>query len=109
MQASKLRNRIKVFKLTSTRSQSTGSAKQEFTPFLTLWANFEPMSVKDILNAQAQNSHVTARCIVRHRTDIHGDMQIEHRGRRYRINGEPLADKDSGLEYMTLMLESISL
>lgn len=107
MQASKLRNRVKIFKLTSTRTK-TGAAETTFSHFLTVWANFEPMSVKDILNAQAENSHAVARCVLRYREDIKGDMQIEHRGKRYRINGSPLADKDSGLEYMTLMLEAIN-
>ena len=108
MRASKLRNRISVHKATSTPSPMGGSSSPIWGPALTLWASFEPLSVKDVLNAQAADSETRARCILRYRTDIDSKCRIEHRGQMYAIDGDPLPDTDSGLEYITLMLKSVS-
>lgn len=106
MRASKLRQRITVYKKTSGRSPTGAALPPTWSPFILLWASIEPLSVKDVLTAQASGSHITARCILRYRTDIDSTMQVEHRGQRYDIDGDPLPDAKSGLEYMTLMLKA---
>lgn len=45
--------------------------------------------------------------MLRYRSDIDSTMQIEHRGKRYDIDGDPMPDSKSGIEYMTLMLKSV--
>lgn len=75
---------------------------------LTVWGQFTPLSVKDVINAQAQDTDITARLKIRHRTDITHVMRVEHRGVMYEIVGEPLADNVSGLDYLTLALKSVS-
>lgn len=106
MRAGKLRNRIKVFELESGRSSTGAPLPPTWTQTLTLWASLEPLSVKDILSAQAASSELSARCMMRYRTDINSTMQIEHNGQCYEIDGDPLPDAKSGREYMTLMLKS---
>ncbi len=106
MRASKLRQRITVYKQTSGRSPTGAVSPPIWTPWQTLWASIEPLSVKDVLTAQASGSHITARCILRYRNDINSTMQISHNGLRYDIDGDPLPDADSGREYMTLMLKA---
>lgn len=108
MRAGKLRNRITVYKQTSGRSPTGAMLPTVWSPWIVLWASFEPLSVKDVLTAQAAGSEVEARCMLRYRTDIDSTMQIEHRGTRYDIDGEPMPDNRSGLEYMTLMLKSVA-
>lgn len=108
MRAGKLRNRIVVHKATTTPSPMGGSGSKTWTPWRTLWASFEPLSVKDVLNAQAADSETRARCIVRYRTDINSAMRVEHRDKIYVIDGDPLPDANSGLEYITLMLKSLT-
>ena len=105
--ASTLRQRVTIFKQTSGRSPTGAVLPPTWTPYLTLWASMEPLSVKDVLTAQAAGSQTTARCIVRYRTGIVTSMQLEHDGKRYEINGEPLADARSGREHLTLMLKSL--
>lgn len=105
--ASTLRQRITVLKQTSGRSPTGAVLPPVWTTYLTLWASMEPLSVKDVLTAQAANSQTIARCIIRYRADIDSTMQIEHNGRRYEINGEPLPDALSGREHLTLMLKSV--
>lgn len=106
MRASKLRQRITVYKQTSGRSATGAVLPQTWSPFIVLWASIEPLSVKDVLTAQASGSHITARCILRYRNDINSTMQISHNDLRYDIDGDPLPDTNSGLEYMTLMLKA---
>lgn len=42
------------------------------------------------------------------RTDIDGTMRVKHAGKMYEIVGEPLADNDTGKEYLTLALKAVS-
>ena len=107
MQAGKLRHRIKIFDQSQTRTAS-GAVRTEWEHILTLWADITPLSVKDVLNAQAANSEIRARAKMRYRTDINSKMRLEHMGRTYEIDGDPLLDAESGKEYMTLMLKSAS-
>lgn len=107
MRASKLRHRIMVYKSSNTPSPMGGTSSASWMPWRTLWASFEPLSVKDVISSQAAGSQITARCVIRHRTDIDSTMQVEHRGQRYKIDGDPLPDDRSGLEYITLILKSV--
>lgn len=107
MRASRLKQRVTVHKATATRSPMGGSSSQTWEPALTLWASIEPLSVKDVINAQAADSETRARCVLRYRTDITSKMRIEHRGKMYAIDGDPLPDDHSGLEHITLMLKSV--
>lgn len=107
MRAGKLKHRITIYKQTSGRSPTGAVLPATWTPWVVLWSSFEPLSVKDILTAQAAGSEVEARSMLRYRDDIDSTMQVEHRGKRYHIDGDPLPDNRSGREYMTLMLKSV--
>lgn len=109
MKATPLRHRLKFYRPTASRSSLTGAGKvSQWEHSLTLWGQFSPLSVKDIIKGQAEQVNITARATIRHRTDIDGTMRVQHAGRMYEIVGEPLADNDSGKEYLTLMLRGIS-
>lgn len=66
------------------------------------WASIEPLSARDFIAAQANQSEITARIVIRYREGILPTMRIIHRGKVYGIQGV-LADADSGLEYLTLL------
>ena len=106
MRASRLRHRVTVYNQTSGRSPTGAATAPTWSVHATLWASIEPLSVKDVLTAQAADSETRIRCVLRYRADIDSTMQIEHNGQRYDIDGDPLADAHSGLEYMTLMLKT---
>ena len=107
MKASKLRQRITLITVTTTQSPTGGSPKTTYTEGPTIWANIEPLSVKDVFNAQAAGSQARLRCIVRYRKDITSTNRIRYDGKVYKVDGDPLADKDSGREYLTLILVSV--
>ena len=107
MKASALRNRVTVYEPVITASPMGGSSSTSWTPTHTISANFTPLSVKDIINAHAAYCDTRARCVLRFRTDINSKMRIELGGQMYAIDGDPLPDDRSGLEYITLMLKSM--
>lgn len=107
MRSGKLRNRITVYKQTTGRSPSGAVLPATWTPWIVLWASLEPLSVKDVITAQAAGSQINARCMLRYRSDITSAMQIEYQGQRYDIEGDPLTDAKSGREHMTLMLKGV--
>lgn len=65
------------------------------------WAAIEPLSARDFISAQAQQSEVRGRITIRRRENINASMRILHRGMAYHILGV-LNDPESGLEYQTL-------
>lgn len=107
MKATPLRHRIKIYRQTSTRTPTGAVRVGQWAHILTLWGQFTPLSVKDIISGQAQGTQITARVKIRHRSDIDSTMRVEHTGRMYEIVGEPLADNGSGQEYLTLALKGV--
>lgn len=107
MKASKLRHRITLLNPSNGSSLTGANSKPTFTDGLTLWANIEPLSVKDVLKAQAVGSKARLRCVVRYRKDINSTQRVRYDDKLYKIDGDPLPDKDSGREYLTLMLASL--
>lgn len=107
MQASKLRQRITFLNLSSGASQTGANSKPVYVDGVTVWADIEPLSVKDVLNAQAVNSQAKIRCIIRYRKNIMSAMRVRYDGKVYKIDGEPLADKESGKDYLTLILANV--
>lgn len=106
MQASKLRQRITLLKPSQGASPTGANSKVTFADYATVWANIEPLSVRDVINAQAAGSQARVRCVVRYRRDITSAMRVRHDGKTYKIDGDPLPDKGTGREYLTLMLVS---
>ena len=57
--------------------------------------------LREFLAAQANQSQVVARMVIRYRDGLHAAMRIVHRGKVYNPAGF-LPDADSGLEYLTI-------
>lgn len=85
---------------------NTGETTGTWQELATVWAAIEPLSAREFLAAQATQSQVTARIVIRHRNDIDASMRLVHmvsgvRGKMFNIHGL-LSDADSGLEYITM-------
>lgn len=106
MKASQLRHKIKMLQAVTTRTP-TGGQKVGWQAVLTLSAKVSPLSVKEFLANGAVQDTVTARCVIRYRTDIHTAMKVDYQGVIYEIVGEPLADNRTGREYLTLLLKKV--
>ncbi|BBT38841.1 phage head closure protein [Pseudomonas putida] len=105
MKAGALRHPIEIQKLVKVRDPETGEfGDPEWQVFANTWASVEPLSAKDLIAAQAAQSEATARFVIRYRYGVLSTMRIIHRGEVYSIEGPPLEDDKSGLEYLTLLV-----
>ncbi|WP_426156762.1 phage head closure protein [Pseudomonas sp. TSRC2-2] len=105
MQAGKLRHRIEIQHKITPRDPVTGNfLEPAWVEFAKVWAAVEDLSARDFVAAKAGQSQVTGRVVIRYRSGVLPTMRIVHRGEIYSIEGPPLADKESGLEYLTLLV-----
>lgn len=106
MQAGKLRHRIDIQELVPVRDPVTLEFGEP--EWVTRWekcpARVEPLSARDLVAAQAAQSEATARMVIRYRPGVLPTMRIIYRGEVYSIEGPPLEDDKSGLEYLTLLV-----
>lgn len=103
IKAGRLRHRVIIQKKQSTQDLNNGAEIVEWVDVATVWAAIEPLSAREFISAQAIQSLITTKIIMRRRKDIDASMRLYHEStsQTYDIHGE-LQDKDSGLEYMTL-------
>lgn len=89
---------------------NTGETTGSWQEVATVWAAIEPLSAREFLAAQATQSKVEAKIVIRHRSGLNAAMRMVHmvngaRGAVYNPAGF-LVDKDSGLEYLTIPVSS---
>lgn len=105
MQAGLLKHRIEIQHKVTPRDPATGEyGEPEWRLFAEVWAQVSPLSARDLIAAQASQSEAAARVVIRHREGVLPTMRIVHRGELYSIEGPPLEDPKSGLEYLTLLV-----
>lgn len=100
VESGKFKHRVELQEPFYTQNPDTGAMTPVWVLVAYLWASIEPLSARDLIAAQAQQSKVIARITLR-ATDIRPNMRILHNGRIYSIEGI-LPDKDSGLEFITI-------
>lgn len=66
-----------------------------------IYCEVAPLSARELIAAQAEDSEVTLRVVIRHRSDINNKCRILFRDKILNIHGVQ-ADQISGLEYLTL-------
>lgn len=106
MKAGKLRHRVVIQAEAPSQNATTGVVANGWTTFATVWASVEPLSAREFIAASAVNSGVMARVVIRYRAGVKPSMRIVHGERTYNIEGV-LADKRSGIEYLTLPVSEV--
>lgn len=107
MKAGKLRHRVKIQAKTLTQDPVSGAMAESWSDVATVWASVEPLSVRDLIAARANQSEMTARVTIRHR-EILPTYRLLHRGKIYSVV-DGLPDAVSGLEYLTIpVLEGVN-
>lgn len=99
--AGRLQHRVTLQGQVSTQDPVTGEMVTTWQDLADLWAHVEPLSVREFIQSGAGQTELSARITIRYRADVTSNMRLLHRGKIYNIEGA-LADKDSGLEYLTL-------
>lgn len=103
----KLPHRVTIQHFEEVQDQETGRITNQWTEFTKLWGKLEGLSTKDQLQAQAVNSSMTARLKIRYSSKsalINSTMRVLFRGKYWKIDGDPVADNESGLEWLTINL-----
>lgn len=107
MQAGKLRHRITVEHKTQAQDQDTGEITDSWAEYCTIWADVSDLSTKDQIAAQASQSDIRARAVVRYSPTaaaIDSAMRVLFESYYYRIDGKPTRDLNSRREYLTINL-----
>ena len=100
--AGRLRHRIDIQQKQTAQDPVTG---EQTDTWVTLWekvpAAIEPLSAREFIAAQAMQSQITARIVIRYRAGLDATMRILHNGKIYNPAGF-LPDMVSGLSYLTI-------
>lgn len=112
--AGKLRHRIRIDRFAENldsngdviQDPNTGEVSRSWQAVDTVWAAIEPLSAREFIQSAATQAELVAKIVMRFRTDVDATNRLVHM-----VNGvagkiynpaAPLADKESGIEYLTL-------
>ena len=114
LEAGRLRHRVRIEQLESLLDSNgdvlqdpvTGAISRDWVEVATVWAAIEPLSAREFIQSQATQSQITARMVIRFLDGLNAAMRLVHVRRDmadviYNPHGF-LADKESGLEYLTI-------
>jgi len=107
LEAGKLRHRITILQPDSEQDSSTGEMETVWSTLATVWASWEPLSVKDFIASASIQNNISIRSVIRYRNDVLPNFRVMKNSVDYEIVGPPLPDKESGREYLTLMLAEV--
>lgn len=100
----KLRHRVTIQRPAYSQDPVTGEQTQSWSDVATVWASIEPLSAKEFIAAQSEQSQISCRIMIRNR-EIFTNWRIVHtvngESNYYNIHGV-LRDRNSGLEYLTM-------
>ncbi len=103
--APELRNRVIIQAYTEAGRDDDGfPIEGGWSEFKKLWAKVTPLSAKDLIAAQADQSEVVARMKIRYREDITTKMQVIWKGRIFSIKSQALDDSEDSYTYCTFLL-----
>jgi SPP1 family predicted phage head-tail adaptor len=105
IEAGRLRHRIVLQSPSYAQDPTTGEMVPSWVSEGEAWAAVEPLSAKEFIAAQSTQAQIDTRIVIRYRSDVAANWRATHRGKIFNIHGV-LADKDSGLEYLTLPCSS---
>lgn len=103
MQAGRLRHRLEIQEKRPSRDPDSGAVVSAWVKVATPRGSFEPLSARDFIAAAAAKTKLSARAVIRFRADVKERMRLRHGGKAFLIQGL-LPDKESGREYLTLLL-----
>jgi len=104
--AGKLRHRVTLQEQQTTKSPY-GETVTEYVPADEVWADVNPLSMREHIASQALQAPITHRITIRFRPDITAEWRIAFRGKVYGIHSI-LPDADSGLGHLTIEASEVA-
>jgi len=105
MGAGKYIHRLQLQRPADAQNSVTGAMTRTWAAVTDLWASIEPLSARELMAAQAQQSQVSVRIEIRYRPGVTADMRLVKGATIYDISGV-VPDKKTGREYLTLPCSS---
>ena len=96
VRSGKLRHRVAIERPAYTQDPATGEMIPGWELVGNVWADVNPLSAREFMAAQANQSEVKARITIRYRPGLTPDMRIRHRDRIYNPAGL-IPDQESGI------------
>lgn len=103
LQAGRLRHRFQIQENQPSRDPGSGAVVRAWVNIGQVWGAFEPLSARDFFAAATAQTKVSARAVIRYKEHVKEKMRLLHGDKAYMIQGA-LPDKESGREYLTLLL-----
>lgn len=100
--AGSLRHRVTIEQTVQSQDATTGDVTTVWSVLDEVWASIQPLSAREFVAAQAVQSVVDTRIVIRWRDDVRASMRVRRGDDLYDIHGA-LPDMDSGREYLTLV------
>jgi SPP1 family predicted phage head-tail adaptor len=97
-----LRHRVELQSQQQTQDATTGEVTVAWVTYATVWAEIVPMSAREFIQSDANQSEVRGRIVIRYRDDVSATHRAVYRSKYYNIHGI-LPDAESGKEHLTLM------
>jgi SPP1 family predicted phage head-tail adaptor len=105
MEAGRLRHRITIDELIVDINSDGAQVEQWWTAHRMVPAEISPLSGRELIAAQAVQSKVSTRIVIRYRPGIMPSMRVAHRGTVYNVQAV-ICDPASGIEWITLLCTS---
>jgi SPP1 family predicted phage head-tail adaptor len=105
MEPGRLRHRVTIEELTVTLDSDGGQVEDWIAVTPLLSAEIAAMSGRELIAAQATQSKVATRIVLRHRPGIKASQRVRHRDTVYTIEAV-IPDPKSHLRWVTLMCTS---
>lgn len=99
----KLRHRVTIQKPVRTQNSQSGAYLTTWQDVQTVWCSIDPISAREFISSQVEDSKVTTRVTIRYNKNINHSCRLYHAAKDvyYNIHGI-LSDQNSGLEYITI-------
>lgn len=104
--AGSLNHRIEIQSLESVQDEVTGDITPLWATFCNCWANVRPVSGREFMGADREQSQITATIKIRYREGVKPSMRVIHGTHTYNIE-EVLEDPESAREWLTLPVTEI--
>lgn len=99
----KLRHKVQLQARIETQDPNTGEMLVSWQTVAEPWAEIVPMSAREFIAAQAEQSEVRGRIVIRYREGVNATMRVVYRNEYFVIHGV-MRDAESGREHLTLMV-----
>jgi SPP1 family predicted phage head-tail adaptor len=104
MNSGDLRHKIILQKLDQ-QADSYGERRETWSDFMTVWASIKPVSGREFFAAEAVNSEVSHKILIRYRPGVTASMRVKYKDRYFAVSA--VLDFEERHEVLQLMCREL--